>query len=120
MGRLSGASFLGFGDFHHHFFERFGFLLVAFVGKFTLFLGGFLENAGLLSHGFEFFDAALGVDESHFTSKEWMASRTNFDVDCLQRRAGFEGAAAVASDFGVVVVFGVNGCFHGFWLLNLD
>ena len=60
----------------------------------------------------EAIDASCGIDQLLFTRKEWMASRTNFDVQVtFAGGAGLERLAARASD-GYFSVFGMNSWFH--------
>ena len=60
----------------------------------------------------EAIDASCGIDQLLLTRKEWMASRTDFDVQVtFLRRAGLERLAASAGD-GNFDVFWMNSWFH--------
>ena len=60
----------------------------------------------------EAIDASCGIDQLLFTRKEWMASRTDFDVQVtFLGRARLERLAASAGD-GDFNVFGMNSWFH--------
>ena len=60
----------------------------------------------------EAIDASCGIDQLLFSGKEWMASRTDFDVQVtFLGGASLEGLAARAGD-GDFDVFWMNSWFH--------
>ena len=60
----------------------------------------------------EAIDTSCGIDQLLFSGKEWMASRTDFDVQVtFLGGASFEGLAASAGNCNFDV-FWVNSWFH--------
>lgn len=60
----------------------------------------------------EFFDSTHSVDEPHLAGKKWMTLRTNIYLNLFFGGSSSEDAAAVTGDYGVMIVFWMNGCFH--------
>jgi hypothetical protein len=63
-------------------------------------------------------DAALGVDDALLAAEEGMTDGTDLGFELFLRRAGDEGVAAEAMDYGVVIVGRVNSCFHGHLIVS--
>jgi hypothetical protein len=77
-----------------------------------LWSGGALCGCFLAVALVEAIDPSCGVDQLLFSRKEWMASRTNFDVQVtFLGGAGLEGLAARAGDVDFDV-FWMNSWFH--------